>query len=177
MSERSERGAGGRWPLAERSLVPTVLGLPSGVAVGLAAGLTAVGAVVDLVRTGGLGPVFAVGHVVGCLLAVTWVRRAGLFGPIVAPPLLAALIVPVAVLVTGAARTGAGLAERLLVVGAPLVNAFPVLAWTSGLVLAVGVGRIVGQRSPGRSAVSARTGPAATAAPEAARTSGSPPRS
>jgi len=101
------------------------------------------------------------------VLATAWVRRSGIFWPMVAPPLLMALAVPVVVLVAGTPRPGAGIAQRLLVIGAPLVNGFPMMAWTTGLVLALGLFRLVTQREhPGRGA--ARAG---------GRTSTSPRRS
>jgi hypothetical protein len=141
-----ERGAGGRWPMADRSLLATVLGVPPIAAVGLAAALTAVGVLVDLTRVGNLSIVFTVCHISGCVLAVAWVRRNGLFGPMVQPPLLVAAAVPVVVLLAGSPRPGQGVAEQLLVIGAPLVNAFPVMAWATGAVLALGLLRIVLQR-------------------------------
>ena len=151
-------------------------------AVGLAAGLTTVGVLVDLLRSGRLGTVFAVCYLTGCVLAVAWVRRRSLFGPMVQPPLLVAVIVPLVVLLTGDAKPGAGAAERLLVIAAPLVNAFPMMAATTGLVLAVGAFRAATQRpldSPG-SAVSGPRPPSSASGAAArgeARTSGSPPPS
>lgn len=132
--------------MADRSLLSTVLGVPPWGAVGLAAVLTAVGVFVDLMRIGSLGAIFTVLFVSGCVLAVAWVRRGGLFGPMVQPPLLVALAVPTIVLLAGTPAPGAGVAERLLVIGAPLVNAFPVMAWTTGGVLALGFLRIAVQR-------------------------------
>jgi len=141
-----ERGPGGRWPVADRSMLATVLGVRPIAAVGLAAALTAIGVLVDLTQTGNLGLVFTICHISGCVLAVVWVRRSGLFGPMVQPPLLVAAAVPTVVLLVGSPRPGQGVAERLLVIGAPLVNAFPVMAWATGAVLAVGLLRIVLQR-------------------------------
>jgi hypothetical protein len=141
-----ERGKGGRWPMADRSALPTVLGVPPIAAVGLAAALTAIGVLVDLTRIGNLSTVFTICHISGCVLAVIWVRRSGLFGPMVQPPLLVAAAVPVVVLTAGSPRPGQGVAEQLLVIGAPLVNAFPVMAWTTGTVLVLGVARMVLQR-------------------------------
>jgi hypothetical protein len=132
--------------MAERSLLATVLGLPPWGAVALAAVLTTVGTFVDLVRIGSLGAVFTVCFATGCVLAVAWVRRRGLFGPMVQPPLLVAVAVPTIVLLAGSPDPGAGVAERLLVIGAPLVNAFPIMAWTTGGVLALGLLRILVQR-------------------------------
>jgi hypothetical protein len=170
------RGAGGRWPMADRSLLATVLGVPPLAAVGMAAALTALGVLLDLTRIGGLGTVFTICHISGCVLAVAWVRRTGLFGPMVQPPLLVALAVPVVVLLAGDPRPGQGVTERMLVIGAPLVNAFPVMAWTTGAVLALGVLRAVLQRPVDAPAVvSEPSGPGA--ARGAGRRSASPRRS
>lgn len=170
---------GGMWPVAERSVLGTVLGVPPVVAVGLASVLTALGVLVDVARIGTIGLVFQVGYLSGCVLAVCWVRRRGLFAPMVQPPLLLAVTLPAVVLLVAAPPPGAAVAERLLVVGAPLVNGFPTMALTTALTLAVGVARMVLQRPPGRpvgrAAVSERRGPAA--ARGAARTSASPRRS
>lgn len=195
------RGPGGLWPVPYRSLLGSVLGVPPVAAVGGAAALTGIGVFADLVRIGTLGLVFAVCYVVGCLLAVVWVRRNALFGPMVAPPLLLAVAVPVVVLLAGSPKPGAGVAERLLVIGAPLVNAFPTMAGTTAAVLAIGLARILTQRPADRLAAgggtaaervssrrgsrperpgSTRTGSgsgAAAAARGAGRTPKSPPRS
>lgn len=168
-----ERGAGGRWPTPERSLVATVLGVRPVAAVGLAATLTALGVLVDLLRAGTLGVVFSVCYFSGCVLSVAWVRRRGLFGPIVSPPLLLAVAVPAVVLLMGSPRPGTGISERLLTIGAPLVNSFPTMAWTTAAVLAIGVARCVAQR--GSAELSEPRGQAA--ARGAGRRSGSPRRS
>jgi len=100
------------WTTAERSIVPSVLGLSPVIAVAIAAGLTALGVLVDLVRQGTLGFVFTVLYIAGCALAVAWVRRDGLFGPMVAPPLLLAVAVPAVVLLAGDPKPGTGMAEE-----------------------------------------------------------------
>jgi hypothetical protein len=180
------RGSGGQWPMAGRSALATVLGIRPIAAVGLGAVLTAVGVVVDLTRIGSLGTVFTICHIAGCVLAVVWVRRDGLFGPMVQPPLLVAVAVPVVVLLAGDPRPGQGVADRLLVIGAPLVNAFPIMAWTTGAVLAIGFVRMFLQRPLDLPKPSAKAAKAAKvserrsgrgAARGAGRTSGSPRRS
>jgi uncharacterized protein DUF6542 len=161
---------GGPWPMPERSLMATVLGVNPAAAVGVAAGLTAIGVAIDLLRVGTLSTAFTVCYLTGCVLATAWVRRSGVFWPMVAPPLLMAIAVPVVVLVAGTPRPGAGVAARLLVIGAPLVNGFPMMAWTTGIVLALGALRLITQRVNDR-----RRGRAAARA--GARTSTSPPPS
>lgn len=159
-----------------------VLGVPPAAAVGTAAAFTALGVFVDLVRIGTLGAIFTFCYLVGCVLAVAWVRRNGLFGPMVSPPLLLAVAVPVVVLLAAAPKPGAGVAERLLVIGAPLVNAFPMMAWTTAIVLGMGIARIVVQRPPADAGVAKQVSPrraaGAAAVPRGARRrSGSPRRS
>jgi len=170
------------WTTAERSIVPSVLGLSSLIAVGIAAGLTALGVLVDLVRQGTLGFVFTVLYIAGCVLAIAWVRRDGLFGPMVAPPLLLAVAVPAVVLLAGDPKPGTGMAERLLQIGAPLVNAFPTMAGTTAFVLAVGLFRMATQkirRTPSMDKKPAREPirPERAAARAAARRPASPRRS
>lgn len=170
--EVSERGVGGRWPVPDRSILATVLGVPPLVAVGLAAALTALGVLVDLFRIGTLGAVFTVCYLGGCVLSVAWVRRRSLFAPMVSPPLLLAVAVPVVVLLAGSPRPGTGISERLITIGAPLVNSFPTMAWTTAAVLSLGVGRILAQRAAveaarpaeGKRSATGRRGRATTAA-------------
>jgi hypothetical protein len=127
-------------------LINSVLGIPPLAAVGLAFGFTALGVFVDLQRIGTVGAVFQVLYFAGCVLAMTWVRRRNLFGPLVQPPLLLAVAVPAVVLMGDGGGAGAG--STLLTVGAPLVNSFPTMAVTSGVVLVLGVVRFVVQREP-----------------------------
>ncbi|MGI5125800.1 DUF6542 domain-containing protein [Pseudonocardia sp. CA-107938] len=134
------------WTVGERSIVPSVLGLSSLVAVAIAAALTLLGVLVDLMRQGTLGFVFTVLYIAGCVLAIAWVRRDGLFGPLVAPPLLLAVAVPAVVLIAGDPKPGTGMAERALQIGAPLVNSFPIMAGTTAFVLVVGVFRMATQK-------------------------------
>ena len=159
----------GQWPIGERSLLTSVLGIPPLAAVGLAFGFTALGVFVDLQRIGTVGAVFQVLYFAGCVLAMTWVRRRNLFAPLVQPPLLLAVAVPaIALLGSGAGDAG----TTLLAVGAPLVNSFPTMAVTSAVVLALGVVRLVVQRERKEPRDGER--PARRAAP--ARRSGSAPR-
>jgi hypothetical protein len=136
----------GQWPVGERSLINSVLGIPPLAAVGLAFGLTALGVFVDLQRIGTVGAVFQVLYFTGCVLAMTWVRRRNLFGPLVQPPLLLAVAIPAIVLLGDGTSSSGG--SALLTVGAPLVNSFPTMAVTSGAVLVLGVVRFVVQREP-----------------------------
>lgn len=142
MSNRDTRTG---WPVPERSALATVLGIPPLAAVGLAFVLTALGVFVDVLRIGTVGVVFTIAYVLGCVLAALWVRRRNLFGPMVQPPLLAAVLIPVLVLLVG--KSGGGMTETLLMVGAPLVNAFPTMAVATGLSLLIGLIRLIVQRT------------------------------
>jgi hypothetical protein len=64
----------------------------------------------------------------------------------VQPPLLVAVLVPVIVLLVGPPRSGGGMTETLLLIGAPLINSFPTMATTTAVVVAIGVGRLLLQR-------------------------------
>ena len=143
-ASRSPNRPLGQWPVGERSLLTTVLGIPPLAAVGLAFGLTALGVFVDLQRIGTVGGVFQALYFTGCALAITWVRRRTMFAAIVQPPLLLAVAVPAIVLLGD--DSGGG--STLLTVGAPLVNSFPTMAATSGFVLALGLFRFFVQREP-----------------------------
>lgn len=162
---------GGQWPMADRAVLATVLGIRPIFAVGFAAALTAIGVLVDLTRIGSLGLVFTICYITGCVLAVAWVRRDGLFGPMVQPPLLVAAAVPIVVLLAGDPRPGQGVADRLLVIGAPLVNAFPIMAWTTAAVVAAGAARMFLQRP-----LEPPAAPAEAAAKTATKTAPKTPR-
>ncbi|MGH3898617.1 MAG: DUF6542 domain-containing protein [Pseudonocardiaceae bacterium] len=136
----------GRWD--ECSLLRDRPGLPWWAAVGCALGLTAIGVFVDIERLNRLGIVFQACYFLGCLLAVVVVQRKGLFGPMVQPPLILAVAVPGVVLAISSFPTGGGVVAAALAVGTPLINGFPTMAITTGLVLAIGVFRLVTQRKP-----------------------------
>ncbi len=133
-------------------MLSSVLGVPPLAALGLAFGFTALGVFVDLQRIGTVGAVFQVLYFSGCVLAMTWVRRRNLFGPLVQPPLLLAVAVPAIVLM----GDGASGTDTLLIIAAPLVNSFPTMAVTTGVVLALGLGRLIVQREPAAARGAAR---------------------
>jgi hypothetical protein len=132
----------------ERSILGTVLGLPGYAAIGIALGFTALGVFIDMNRVNGLGSIFKGCYFAGCVLAVCWVKRRALFGPLVQPPLLLALGVPSVVLLTGRSAGAPSMTEHLLTIGAPLLNSFPTMALTTGFVLAIGLLRYALQRRP-----------------------------
>lgn len=113
----------------------------------LAVGLAAVGAVIDMKTGGTLGTVFQGAYVAGCVAAVCLVRRRNLFGPVVQPPLVFAVVFVLANVVLGAGASG-GLKGLVVSVALPLTTNFPTMAITTGVVLAIGVGRYFLQRDP-----------------------------
>lgn len=137
------------WPTYERSILSNVLGLPGYAAIAIAFGFTGLGVFIDLNRTGGdLGAIFKGCYFAGCVLAVCWVKRRALFGPMVQPPLLMALAIPTIVLLSGdsGANGSPGLADHLLSIGAPLMLGFPTMAVTTAFVVGIGIIRYLLQR-------------------------------
>lgn len=145
--------SGGLWPVLERSIIGTVLGIPTVAAIGIAAAFTALGVFIDLQRAGTLGAIFKVCYFTGCVLAIAWVRRRGVFGPMVQPPLLLAAVVPVTVMFGAGPKTNGSLTEHLLFVVLPLINGFPTMAITTLATVGVGVFRYVTQRPPERTRI------------------------
>ncbi|ODT97992.1 MAG: hypothetical protein ABS81_28890 [Pseudonocardia sp. SCN 72-86] len=113
--------------MPDRSIIGTVLGIPPVAALGVAVAFTGLGVLIDVLRMGTVGVIFKIGFFLGCLLAVMWVRRR-------------------IVLLVGPPRSGRGMTETLLLVGAPLINSFPTMATTTAVVLAIGIGRLLLQR-------------------------------
>lgn len=134
--------------MLERSILSSVLGLPGYAAIAIAFGFTGLGVFIDLNRINGLGAIFKGCYFAGCVLAVCWVKRRALFGPLVQPPLLLAIAVPSVVILSGdfGASGSPGLADHLLSIGAPLLNGFPTMAVTTACVVAIGLLRYVLQR-------------------------------
>jgi hypothetical protein len=134
------------WPLWERSIIASVLGLPGYAAIGIALGFTGLGVFIDLERINGLGTIFKGCYFTGCLVSICWVKRRALFGPMVQPPLLLAVAVPGVVLAADGGATSSGLAARLLAIGTPLLNGFPTMAVTTAFVVSIGIVRYLVQR-------------------------------
>jgi hypothetical protein len=131
--------------MLERSALSSVLGLPGYAAIAIALGFTALGVFIDFSRINGLGTVFKGCYFAGCVLAVCWVKRRAVFGPMVQPPLLLAVAVPSVVLISGEGAVGTG-ADHLLSIGAPLLNGFPTMAVTTAFAVGIGAVRYVVQR-------------------------------
>lgn len=127
-------------PLAQRSALPTIPGVPAWGAVAIAVAVTFVGFTVDAVRGSELTAAFSVFFFLGCLAAVLAVRNRGLFTAMVQPPLILVLAVPLAY--QQFAANGGGLKDLLFNIALPLVNRFPLMLTTTLVVAAIGAGRM-----------------------------------
>ncbi|MGW6623023.1 DUF6542 domain-containing protein [Nocardia sp. NPDC055002] len=138
-----------RVPAPQRSIVPSVPGIPAWAAILLAAGATGLGFLID-----GLGGetyptgTFSALYVLGCVLAVCAVRFRGLFSTMVMPPLLLFVAVPLACQMLGG-RATTSIKDVLMNLIIPLVERFPTMALATVLVLAIGGARIaIAKRTP-----------------------------
>ncbi|MFF5034509.1 DUF6542 domain-containing protein [Nocardia salmonicida] len=138
-----------RVPAPQRSIVPSVPGVPAWAAILLAAGATGLGFLID-----GLGGetyptgTFSALYVLGCVLAVCAVRFRGLFSTMVMPPLLLFVAVPLACQMLGG-RATTSIKDVLMNLIIPLVERFPTMALATVLVLAIGGARIaIAKRAP-----------------------------
>lgn len=133
--------------MAQRSASAGVRGAPWPMAVLAEVVLTTGGAWLGVNREGLLGSVLMVAYVLGCLLAVGWVRRSELFAPMVGPPIVAAAVVPGVALVTGSSSTTAGMV--VIAVG-PLIALFPTIGLTTAGCVLFGLLRWLLQPMPAR---------------------------
>ncbi|WP_280419584.1 DUF6542 domain-containing protein [Nocardia carnea] len=149
-----------RVPAPQRSLLPTVPGVPAYAAVLIAAACTFVGFLIDaLGDVPDLTGTFSAFYIVGCLAAVAVVRFRGLFTTMVLPPLLLFIAVPIAYRqLTGSSTSS--LKDILLNLAIPLVHRFPPMMLATVLVLLVAAIRIAQYRSEksARESVEARRG-------------------
>ena len=107
----------------------------------LAATATAVGFAYDA-GTGDktLSGVFSVCYVIGCLLAVLAVRQSGVFSAVIQPPLILFFAVPTAYFVFHGSKI-TGIKDTLINCGYPLIERFPLMFFTTAVVLLIGMGR------------------------------------
>jgi hypothetical protein len=107
----------------------------------LAVTLTAVGFAYDA-GSGGkeLGMVFATTYVLGCIFAVLAVRQAGIFTAVIQPPLILFGAVPTAYFLFHGGQLG-GVKDLAINCGYPLIERFPLMFFTSAVVLLLGMGR------------------------------------
>lgn len=152
-TERDDNLAAGDEPAAwdERPIFGTSAGLAWWGAILLGFGLTALGAAIDLQLNDKTPTMVTQGaYFVACVAAVCWVRRSSLFGPMVQPPLVLAVVLIGAEVYRNGLPKNFGVKEFLLDYGVPVINAFPTMAVTTGVTLLVGFFRLFSQRDPDR---------------------------
>lgn len=121
-----------------RSIIPNIPGVPWWAAVVVAVTCTAAGFAFDAGSGKELTSVFAALYVAGCVAAVLAVRQSGIFTAVIQPPLILFCAVPGAYwLFHGAKFTG--LKDLLINCGYPLIERFPLMLFTSGGVLVIGI--------------------------------------
>ncbi|MFD7655177.1 DUF6542 domain-containing protein [Actinosynnema sp. NPDC059797] len=138
---------GVRWN--DRAMFGSFRGLPWWAAVLISFVVAAVGAYVDLSSAPTVGWAFAAAFLVGCVGAVVFVERRSMFGPIVQPPLVLAVVVPLVAVVARGMPSG-GLASIGIDLGKPLIDGFPAMAVTTALTVVVGIVRVTTQKDPNR---------------------------
>ncbi|MGK8522251.1 DUF6542 domain-containing protein [Nocardia asteroides] len=135
-----------RVPAPQRSILPSVPGIPVGAAILIAVACTFLGFLID--ANGGsaeLTGTFAALYILGCAVAVAAVRYRGLFSTMVLPPLLLFIAVPLAYQqLTG--RGSTSMKDILLNLAIPLVNRFPTMMLATVVVLLIGGARIYAHR-------------------------------
>ena len=122
-------------------MIPTIPGVPSWGAVLIAVTFTAIGFAFDA-GSGGkeLTLAFAVAYALGCVAAVVAVRQTGIFTAVIQPPLILFVCVPGAYFLF---HDGAmdGVKDLLINCGYPLIERFPLMFFTTAIVLLVGLVR------------------------------------
>lgn len=116
-------------------MVSTIRGIPAWTAVLLAVAITLTGVAIDSL-SGELGTAFVVAFCLGCLISVLAVMRRSVFVAAVQPPIIMAILVPLAYVIGGG---GAELFSRtqIISVALPLATRFPVMVTTTIVVIAV----------------------------------------
>lgn len=135
----------------ERPVVGSRRGLPWWAAVLVGLVLAVVGAFLGKPSQTNIPVIFIVCYIAGAVIAVCAVRRRGLFGPMVMPPLVLAVTVPSVILLTSGSTAGAqgdDMLSKALNIGTPLINSFPMMAITTGITLLIGFVRIFRERDP-----------------------------
>ncbi|MEU4744803.1 DUF6542 domain-containing protein, partial [Actinosynnema sp. NPDC023658] len=137
-----------RWN--DRAMFGSFRGLPWWAAVLIAFVVAVVGTFVDVGSSAKtVGWVFAITFFLGCVGAVVFVERRSMFGPVVQPPLILAIVVPVVVVFTHGMPSG-GLPSVGLTLGKPLIDGFPAMAITTACTVILGLVRVATQKDPNR---------------------------
>ncbi len=120
-------------------MIPTIPGVPSWGAVLIAVTFTAIGFAFDA-GSGGkeLSLAFAAAYAIGCVAAVVAVRQTGVFTAVIQPPLLLFVSVPGAYFLFHGGTID-GLKDVLINCGYPLIERFPLMFFTSSIVLLIGL--------------------------------------
>ncbi|GLY34988.1 hypothetical protein Amsp01_010120 [Amycolatopsis sp. NBRC 101858] len=134
-------------PWDERPVVGSRRGLPWWAAVLVGLVLAVVGALIGKPSQSTIPVIFTVLYIAGAVIAVCAVRRRGVFGPMVMPPLVLAVTVPGVILLTSGSE-GDDMLSKVLSIGTPLINGFPIMAITTGITLLIGIIRMVRERDP-----------------------------
>ncbi|MEU4800702.1 DUF6542 domain-containing protein [Actinosynnema sp. NPDC023587] len=137
-----------RWN--DRALFGTFRGLPWWAAVLGTFVFAIIGTYVDVSSAEKtVGWVFAITFFLGAVGAVVFVERRSMFGPIVQPPLVLAIVVPLVVIFTQGVPDG-GLPSIGLNLGKPLIDGFPAMALTTACTVILGIVRVTIQKDPNR---------------------------
>jgi len=122
-------------------------GLPWWAAILLPLVTTAAGAYADLTYNHQLGVPFQAAFGGGCLVAVLFVRRRNLFGPMVQPPLIMLFAAcPVSLALMSGASLQSSTTAQALAIAAPLVNSFMVEAGVTIATIVIGLIRLIATR-------------------------------
>lgn len=137
-------------PAAQRSVLPSLPGIPWWGAILVAVTATAIGFAFDAGSgTKGLSTAFGVCYVTGCILAVLAVRQSGVFTTVIQPPLILFAAVPGAYFLFHGDEIK-GIKDILINCGYPLIERFPLMFFTAITVLVIGVARWYLGHSAGR---------------------------
>lgn len=149
---------------SHRSIHPNIPGVPWWAALVIAVTATAIGYAIDA-GSGHkeLTHVFAGLYIAGCLAAVLAVRQDGLFTAIIQPPLILFCAVPGAYWLFHGRKIG-HLKDLLINCGYPLIERFPLMLGTAGVVLLIGLVRWYFGMSNRTTLAANKTGDATTAA-------------
>ncbi len=124
---------------SHRSIHPNIPGVPWYAALLLAVTATAIGYGIDAGHKE-LTHVFAGFYIAGCLAAVLAVRQDGLFTAIIQPPLILFCAVPGAYWLFHDGKVG-HVKDLLINCGYPLIERFPLMLGTAGVVVLIGLVR------------------------------------
>jgi hypothetical protein len=143
------------------SVHPNVPGVPWWGAVMIAVTATAIGFAFDAGGGRDLTHAFAALYMIGCIVAVLMVRQSGIFTAVVQPPMILFVSVPGAYFLFHGAKV-TGFKDIVINCVYPLIERFPLMVFTSGAVLLIGLGRWFVGSSRSAADGPATTGPSAS---------------